>query len=412
MTDTVKPNLKRSVIALSTITFCYAAFQGLCLSLAPLSMADQALSKATIGLLLAVPGLTALLFGAPLARMANGRWRRETLTCCFVLTAAASLLYGRASHPMAFVVPQLLFGLSSSAFWSNMLATSFRLAEGPRQHKIQTYVTMMQGAGAFAGPLLGGYLSTRSYVVGFYAGLLVAVVGLIASRLIPSSEPIETAANAREFVLGAYVRLFRVATRRPIVIVGMCFVAINCFLLSVMGGSFYLLYAGQIGLSAFIATALVAGRDGVSAVVRLGFGAVSRYMSPVVLLGVGAVLGAISLSLLPLCTSLLGVGLVAVAQGIFLAFLPPAANTLVGTSTAPEEQSFAILAFNSSNFVAQTTMSPLIGLLLTHASYRTVYPIIGLVWILLTLVVLRAALRLTSTRKAALQTAESPAAID
>jgi len=281
LNDTVEPYLKRSIIALSTITFCYAAFQGLCLSLAPLSMADQGLSKTAIGLLLAVPGLTALLFGAPLARMANTRWRRGTLTCCFVLTAAASLLYGRALHPLAFVVPQLLFGLSSSAFWSNMLATSFRLNQGLRQAKIQTYVTMMQGIGAFAGPLLGGYLSTRSYQVGFYAGLLVAVIGLIASRLVQPSQPIEMVESGREFVLGAYVRLFRVVTRRPIVIVGMCFVAINCFLLYVMGGSFYLLYAGQIGLSAFIATTLVAGRDAISAVLRLGFGAISRYMSPV-----------------------------------------------------------------------------------------------------------------------------------
>jgi len=120
---------------------------------------------------------------------------------------------------------------------------------------------------------------------------------------------------------------------------------------------------------------------------------------------VGAALGALSLSLLPMCTSLLGVGLVATAQGIFLAFLPPAANTLVGTSMAPEEQSFAIMGFNSSNFVAQTTMSPLMGLLLTYFGYSVVYPVIGLIWILLALVVLRAAIRLTRGRTATAQTA-------
>jgi len=113
-----------------------------------------------------------------------------------------------------------------------------------------------------------------------------------------------------------------------------------------------------------------------------------------VLLGVGTVLGALSLSLLPLSTTLFGTGLVAIAQGIFLAFLPPAVNTLVGTSTAPEEQSFAIVGMHSSNFIAQTTMSPLLGLLLSSFGYTIVYPVIGGIWVVLAVFVLRAGLRM------------------
>ena len=97
-------------------------------------MAHQAFTKTTIGLMQAVPGIISILLGAPLGRMANGRWQRETLTSCFALAVIASLLYSRAARPLAFVVPQLLFGLSSTAFWSNMVATSFRLAQGPRQN--------------------------------------------------------------------------------------------------------------------------------------------------------------------------------------------------------------------------------------------------------------------------------------
>ncbi|TFG72319.1 MAG: MFS transporter [Anaerolineales bacterium] len=388
------PHLKRDVVALSLMTLCYAAFQGMCQTLVPLSMAHLALTKTTIGLMQAVPGVVIILLGAPFARMANGRWRRETLTFCFSLTLIASLLYSRASRPVDFIAQQLLFGLSSTAFWSNMLATSFRLGQGTRQGKIQTYITTMQGVGAFGGPLLSGYLSTRSYAYGFYAGVLCAVAGLIASRLISRSQAIEPRVGTREFFAGAYVRLFSVITRRPIVILGMGFVSMSCFLLYVMGGSFYLVYASQIGLSAFVAAALVSGRDAISAVLRMGFGTITRYISPVALLGVGIVLGAFSLSLLPMGTSLLSVGAVAVAQGIFLAFLPPAVNTLIGTSTAPEEQAFAITGMNTSNLVAQTTMSPLLGLLLNNYGYRTVYPVIGGVWICLALLVLRAGVQL------------------
>lgn len=377
------------------MTFCYAAFQGMCQTLVPLSMAHLLFAKTTIGLIQAAPGVVAIIFGAPLARMANGRWRRETLTFCFLLAIAASLLYSRASQPADFLLPQLLFGLSSTAFWCNMLATAFRLAQGQGQRKIQTYVTTMQGVGAFAGPLLGGYLSTMSFTYGFLAGVLCAAAGMIASRLISPSEAIEPRVGVIEFVGGAYVRLFRVITRQPIVILGMGFVSTNCFLLYVMGGSFYLLYASQLGFSAFIAAALISGRDAISAVMRLGFGLVSRHVTPIILLGIGTILGALSLGLLPFGISLFGLGIVAVAQGIFLAFMPPAVNTIIGTSTAPEEQSFAISSMHSSNFVAQTTMSPLLGLLLTNFGYRTVYPIIGGIWICLALLLLRTGIRMT-----------------
>ena len=182
---TVSENRKRNVAALSVMTFCYAAFQGMCQSIVPLSMAHQAYTKTTIGLIQAVPGIIVILFGAPLARMANGRWRRETLSTCLGLAIVALLLYSIASRPMAFVVPQLLYGLSSSAFWSNMIATSFRIAEGSQQaRKIQAYVTTFQGVGAFGGPMLGGYLSTFSYMYGFSAGVLIAVIGLVSSRFL------------------------------------------------------------------------------------------------------------------------------------------------------------------------------------------------------------------------------------
>jgi MFS family permease len=143
---------------------------------------------------------------------------------------------------------------------------------------------------------------------------------------------------------------------------------------------------------------------------RLGFSLISRHVTPIVLLGIGTVLGAFSLGLLPIGTSLFGVGVLAVAQGIFLAFLPPAVNTLIGTSTAPEEQSFAIAGMNSSNFVAQTTMSPLLGLLLTNFGYRTVYPIIGCIWICLALLVLRAGVRMTRRGEAGGLVVATPAA--
>ena len=214
---TVPRHLKRNVVALSLMTLCFAAFQGICQSIVPLSMAHQGFTKPTIGLIQAVPGITAILLGAPLARMANGRWRRETLTSSFALTAIACLLYGWARSPLGFVVPQLMFGLSSTAFWSNMVSTSFRLAQGSRsrQTRIQSYVTAMQGVGSFGGPLLGGYLSTHSYAYGFHAGVLCAVTGLIATRFLSRSQALEPRVSAREFFAGFLGAADKLGHTRP-----------------------------------------------------------------------------------------------------------------------------------------------------------------------------------------------------
>ena len=67
----------RNVFALSLMTLCYAAFQGMCQTIVPLAMEHHGFTKATIGLILAVPGIIVLSLGAPLARLANGRWRRD-----------------------------------------------------------------------------------------------------------------------------------------------------------------------------------------------------------------------------------------------------------------------------------------------------------------------------------------------
>ncbi|MBT3601803.1 MAG: MFS transporter, partial [Candidatus Latescibacteria bacterium] len=374
-------SIKRNVLALSLMTLSYGAFQGIYQTIVPLAMDHQGFTKTTIGLMLAVPGIIVICLGAPLARLANGRWRRETLTSCFVLAGIACLLYSTASRPLDFIAPQLLFGLSSTAFWSNMVASSLRLAKDPR--KIQAIVTSVQGVGAFGGPLLGGYLSIYSFSYGFFAGLFCAAIGLVASRLLSRAVAIEPRVGIRDFFIGAYVQLFRLVTRQRIVILSMSFVALNCFLLYVMGGSFYVLYASEIGLSVFVVAALVSGRDAISAVMRFGFGRISRHVSPTVLLGVGTVLGAFSLGILPLASTFLGAAFVALSQGIFLAFLPPAVNTLVGTSTEPQEQSYAIVGMHSSNFIAQTTMSPLLGVLLYNFEYSVVYPIVGGIWIVL-----------------------------
>jgi MFS family permease len=403
-------HVKRDVRALIVMALAYPAFQGMTQTLVPLLMAELALDETTVGMVQAIPGFLALAAGAPLARLANTRWRRATLVGAFVLSIAASLFYSVATSLATLIIPQMLVGIASSAFWSNMLATSFRLAEGPRQNRIQGFITAMQGVGYFVGPLACGYLSQYNYAWGFYAGAVCGLVGVIGSSWLSPARSIEPSQGLWRDFVGSYARLYRVLTRRPSVLLGAGFVFLNCFLLYVMGGSFFLLYASQIGLTAFVASAIMSGREVMGSLVRLSFGAVSQRVRPVILLGGGTILGAITLGLLPLTSSVVGLALIAIVLGIAMAYLPPAVNVFSGASAAPEEQATAIVSLNLSNFAAQTTMAPLVGLALSSSSYRVTYPVIAIVWATLGAVVMLKGLQIARRREQEAQpAAPSPA---
>lgn len=374
------PHVRRDVAVLLVMMFAFPAFQSLVQTLVPLRMGDLGFAESTVGIVQALPGLVALATGAPLARLANTRWRRHVLLGAFATGIAAAAAFGPARTAAALVVPQFLIGLTTSAYYANMLPTAFRLATGEAQQRIQGHLTAVQGVGFFAGPLLGGYLSERSYALGFAAGAACAALGLLASWRLSRSRAIERSAGAWRELRGSYARLAHVFRRRSEVLLGAAFVFMNIGLLLVMGGSFMLLYAERIGVSQFVASALISGRELFASLVRLTYGSASRRVRPVVLLGAGTIVGSLSMAFVPASSGVEGLVVVALGIGLGIAYLPPAVNMLSGASVALREQSFAVVSLNISNFAAQTVLAPLFGGLLTLAGYGLAYPLVAAVW--------------------------------
>jgi predicted MFS family arabinose efflux permease len=138
----------RDINWLSLMCFAFPMFQGLSITLVPLRMASMGLSETSIGLVQALPGLMVLALGAPFAQMANTRWRSATLVIVFALVGTSSLLYGYADTAVGLILPQLLMGISTCAFYGNMLAVSFQLKGGANQGALQGRITAFQGSGA------------------------------------------------------------------------------------------------------------------------------------------------------------------------------------------------------------------------------------------------------------------------
>lgn len=362
---------------------CFPAVLSMSQTLVPLLMGQLHFDKTTVGLIQATPAVMGVLLGAPLARLATGGYRRETLVVVFVLSAVACWLMSRATTAAALVWPQMAVGLATAAFWSNGLAASFGLGDGSRQDAIQAWVTAAQAIGFCGGPLLGGYLSLRSFPAAFWSGVACAVVGAMAAATLTRRPAVEPYPGAATAVVEAYVRLWRVFSRRPRVRVGDAFVGLDAFLLFVMGGSFFLLYAEDLGWTSLAAAGLIAGREAVGGLVRLAYGPATRRLGPVTLLGVGTIMAAGALALTPLARSPLGLAAITAVAGVGLGFMPPAANVLTGATAAPEEQAFGIVTTNVANSTAQMALAPLLGWWLGRLSYALVYPIVGVVWMAL-----------------------------
>jgi len=387
------PQTRHDLGAILVMMACFPAVLSMSQTLVPLLMAQLRFDKATVGLIQATPAVMGVLLGAPLARLATGGQRRETLLAVFALSALACWLMSRATTAAALVWPQMIVGLATAAFWSNGLAASFALGDSSRQDAIQAWVTAAQAIGFCGGPLLGGYLSLRSFPAALWSGVACAVVGGIAAATLSRRPAVEPNPGAVKAVVEAYSRLWRVFTHRPRVRVGAAFVGMDAFLLFVMGGSFFLLYAEGLGWTSLAAAGLIAGREAASGLVRLVYGPATRRLGPVTLLGVGTIVAAVALALTPLARSTLGLVAITAVAGVGLGFMPPAANVLVGATAAPEEQAFGIVSTNIANSGAQMAFAPLLGWWLGRSSYALVYPIVGMVWMALAWWTMRQGLR-------------------
>lgn len=381
--DGARDALRRDVRLLVVMMLTFPAFQGLVATLLPLLLGTWRAHETTVGLIQAVPGVVALAVAAPLARLANTRWRKATLALSFAAALVASALLSLARGVGGLVLPQMLVGLAASGYYANLLPTAFRLADGDRQHAIQAALTVAQGVGFFAGPLAAGFLAERSYVAGFLTGAGCALVGLVACALLGPSASIEGARGWRRELSHSYRRLAQVSAGRPLVRVGIAFTYLNIAMLLVMGGSFFLLYARGVGVSPLVAAAMLSGRELLGAIVRLTYPAASRRFRVLALVGVGTVLGSASIAFVPLARGAGGLLAVTVGIGLSIAYMLPGLNMLSGASVAREEQPFAVVGMMLANLAAQTTMAPIFGLLVTLAGYSIAYPVTGVLWVAL-----------------------------
>lgn len=167
------------------------------------SLKEQQAAEGIIGMILGLNGLVAMISFPLAGRLADGWGRRPTLFLMYWLTGARMLLYSLIGNPIGLLPVQLLhFGSFGIAEGVGSVYVSELSDERDRATALATF-HIFHAIGAFAGSLVGGYVSS---VYGFptmyrlFAGVLVAaaVIFLVDWRLSKGSALVGDAAETAQ----------------------------------------------------------------------------------------------------------------------------------------------------------------------------------------------------------------------
>lgn len=330
-------------------------------TLVPLMASDLGVSGIVAGVVIAAPGVLSLVFGPISAALSNRFGRRALVQTGFASLVGSGLGYLAAPSFLWLLPSQLVVGLAIILYWPSAIAALSELARFGEQEAVQGANTLVHGLASFAGVTAAGLLvALVGFTGSFVAYSAIGALGLALAMLVEETRESRDLNLAAEF--RSTLRAYTLLSRRRLTLVA----AAGNFPWGVLwwvgGGSFFLLYARDVGHSAVAASLLLGLRTLIASGVRLRFGAFARRYGLVEVLLLGNLIGALGLALASLSPSFSWLAMSGVVQGIGLAFVPPASHTIVAYTTGAADralgQSMPIFFSQAAVFV----MPPILGL--------------------------------------------------
>lgn len=161
-------------------------------TIAPAYLQQLGFPLASIGVLLAVYSVTALLSRMPAGRMADGRWARQWFFASCALFAVMLLLYPLAQEAWSFLLVRALHGFAFGASTTLNMASALAAGSQNRARNMSFYASAM-AAGFTLGNLTGGFVADwlgipATFVVAATFPLLSALVGASRASGIASAQ--------------------------------------------------------------------------------------------------------------------------------------------------------------------------------------------------------------------------------
>ncbi|HLE95897.1 MAG TPA: MFS transporter [Candidatus Thermoplasmatota archaeon] len=338
------------------LVFLYTAAMGLAMPLVPQFLrVEFGAGPLVIGLVAAVYGALQVFARVPLGAWADRAGRRTAVLVAFLSTIAGGAFFV-AAPSVAWIIPgQVLFALSSSAFWVAANAYVVDVLPPERVPRAMTHYSVAMGLGFLVGPPLGGLAD----VFGFRAALAAfPVIGLLGAVL--SFALLDTGRSARRVPMGQAYREAAGLLREPVLL----FSTAGTFTFAILIGSMSTFL--PVHLRALSYTAAAIGvvftlREGAALAFRLGFARFLTNERAAVSMLAGILLAAVATAALPLADTIVGIAVLSVVAGVGIGAIIPANLTLIASAAPPDRRSLAMGLYGTALGVGTSVSPPALG---------------------------------------------------
>lgn len=328
--------------------------QSLVYPVIPLYAHELGASIAQVGIIMSVAPYVMAVLMVPMGLFADTIGKNRVLIGGLAVMIISSFLYSVTTDTVQVAAVRFFHGIGTSAMIIAALAHVVDMAPPGKRGWTMGWYTAFTQAGLMIGPFLGGILLNRlGYSPVYYTGSAVALAGLLAGvylfRRIESKEaasPLPSGGGwgflkKKEFIVSILPPIFVASGTGTLV-------------------AYMALYGLDIAINEVGAGLIIAVSFAASAVTRVPAGMLADRLGRKPLIVYGLLLGAAGLAAVAMLTGLLQLSLAAIALGIGMGFVQPAALTLAADQAPNEKRGLAMGAyvsfFNVGNGLGPTVL--------------------------------------------------------
>jgi MFS family permease len=354
--------LNRNVWMASLIAGLFAFTLNIGMFVVPtFSTAVLGATDSQVGILVAAPGILAMLLMVPSAPISNRVGRRRVMILSTIAGVLAAILYLTARSFQQLLVAQLVFGASNAFFWPSNLAYSCEVARPGAISQAQAANTAAQGVGLVLGPIVAGILTQWSgYQGALWAWLACALANLgLAIRLTSLPTPPQSGSLGSAMIRS--LQAIPSMCRNTRLLVAMLSQLLTAAFVTSIGGAFFILFVQDVGYSATLASLFLSLRELFGTISRALYASIRLYVSNQLILSLVPLIAGGAL-LLGFYRPVLPVLLVIIAiEGFALGLTAPAGNTEASENASEEDLAETIAAVVVMFQVGTVIFPPITG---------------------------------------------------
>jgi MFS family permease len=345
VSSTYRRLLRREVVDLCILIFIADVVVGIQIPVFPLYAMALGTSLGLLGLITAMRGLTWLVASVPIGVLSDRLDRKTLLTAGMLVYAVAFVMYAVAPAPGWIFLPRALQAVAMVATFPLGIAYIGDVVEKRDRGAAIGVYTAAMGTGFAVGPLIGSWVgSVAGYPASFMTGAVLAVGGaafawrrLIRKKVLPE----EGAIRARVLDLGA----LRTLLREPGVVMACGANMAMTFSMSGAIFTYFPVYARGVGISTVTIGSLFAWRAIASASGRIPMGPISsrlpaHWTLAAVLAGEAGIVLSISRT-----QSVLVLTLLLILEGLFFGVFLVSSQSAVAAASGETNRGAAIGMF-------------------------------------------------------------------